>query len=69
MRRGSIAMPSLDPVDRDLGVPRQQLVHQALEVGREVLHHDERQAGIQRDLVEEPFDRLQPPAEAPIPTT
>jgi hypothetical protein len=46
--------PVLDQVDRQLGVAGEQLVHQALEVWRQVLDHDERHAGVGRQVVEEP---------------
>ena len=49
----------LDEVDRQRGVPRQQLVHQALEVGRQVLDDDERHPGVARDVVEEALERFE----------
>ena len=49
----------LDEVDRQLGVPREQLVHQALEVGRQVLDDDERHPGVAREVVEEALERLE----------
>ena len=61
--------PVLDQVDRQLGVPRQELVHQALEVGRQVLDDDERHAGVRRRLSKKRSSASSPPAEAPIPTT
>jgi hypothetical protein len=33
------AHPVLDAVDRQTGVPGEQLIHHALEIGREVLDH------------------------------
>ena len=50
----------LDQAHRELRAPRQDLVHQALEVGRQVLHHDERHPGVGRHVVEEAFNRFQP---------
>ena len=52
--------PVLDEVDRQLGVPREQLVHQALEVGRQVLDDHERHPGVVRDVVEEALEGLEP---------
>ncbi len=51
----------LDEMDRQPGVSRQQLVHQALEVGREVLNDDEGHPGLARHVVEEAFERVEPP--------
>ena len=52
--------PVLDEVDRQLGVTGQELVHHALEVGREVLNDDERHARLLGQVVEEALDRLEP---------
>jgi hypothetical protein len=41
------------------GVPGQQLVHRALEVGRQVLHEHEGHAAVGRQLVEEALDGVQ----------
>ena len=46
--------------DRHRRPPRQQLVHQALEVRRQVLQDDERHAGVGGQLREQPFERLEP---------
>ena len=35
---------------------REQFVHQALEIGREVLKDDERHAGVGRQMCEEPLE-------------
>jgi len=48
-------------LDRHRGVPCQGLVHQALEVGREVLDQDERRTGPGGKPVEQQLDRLEPP--------
>ena len=50
----------LDEVDRQLGVPREELVHQALEVRRQVLDDHERHAGVLRHVVEEALERFEP---------
>jgi hypothetical protein len=42
--------------DAQLGAPRQQLVHQALEVGREMLEHHERHTDVGGDMGEQPFE-------------
>ena len=46
--------------DRHRRPPRQQLVHQALEVRRQVLEDDERHPGVGREVREQPFERLEP---------
>jgi hypothetical protein len=51
--------PVLHEMDRQLGVPRQELVHHALEVGRQVLNDHERQARSLGQVVEEAFDRFE----------
>jgi len=50
------AVAELDEVNRRVGVPRQELVHQALEVGRQVLDDDERHPARLRDVIEEGFE-------------
>ena len=45
--------------DRQVRPTRQQLVHEALEVGRQVLDDHERQAAVGGDVVEEPLERLE----------
>ena len=51
----------LDPVQRHVGVPREQLAHQTLEFRREMLHDDKRQPAVLRHAAEELLQRLQPP--------
>ncbi|HYJ51844.1 MAG TPA: hypothetical protein VEW04_01615, partial [Allosphingosinicella sp.] len=48
--------PVLDQMDRQRGVPREQLVHQALEVGRQVLDDHEGHAGVFGQRVEEALE-------------
>ena len=49
----------LDELDRQLGVAPEQLVHQALEVRRQVLDDDERHLGVGREVVEEVLERFE----------
>ena len=49
-----------DPVDRHPGMARQQIVHQALEVRREVLNDHEGQAAVRGHMVEEFLQGGQP---------
>ena len=61
--------PVLDEVDRQLGVPSEELVHQALEVGREVLDDDERHPACPAGtLSKKRSSASSPPADAPMPT-
>ena len=53
-------MPSSTRWMGELGVASQQFVHQALEIGREMLDDHERQAGVFRDVIEEMLDGFQP---------
>jgi hypothetical protein len=46
-------------LDRDASAPPEQLDHAALEVGREVLQHDERHAAVLRHGAEERLESLQ----------
>jgi hypothetical protein len=48
----------LDEIDGQQRVPRQQFVHQALEVWRQVLDDDERHPGFLGKVVEEPHERV-----------
>ena len=48
-----------DEMDRQQRVPRQQFVHQALEVWRQVLDDDERHPGVFREVVEEAHERIE----------
>jgi hypothetical protein len=50
----------LDEMDGEIGVTSEQLVHQALEVRREVLDDHEGHAAGQGHVVEERFERLEP---------
>jgi hypothetical protein len=45
--------------DSHLRPPRQQLIHQALEVGREVLQDDERHTRVGGKRREQPLERLE----------
>ncbi len=47
--------------DRQVRVPRQELVHHALEVGREVLHQHVGHAAVGRDAVEEALEGVEAP--------
>ena len=42
-------------MDRQVGMPGEQLVHEALEIGRQVLNDDECQAAVGRHVIEELF--------------
>jgi hypothetical protein len=44
---------------RQLGAPRQDLVHQALEVGGQMLNDHERHARVGRYAIEEAFEGFQ----------
>jgi hypothetical protein len=70
-RRQQIDRVALDRVavardpDRDVGPPREQRVHHALEVGRQVLEHDERHARVPRHRAEQRLERLEPARRRP----
>ena len=49
-----------DEMDRQRRVPRQQFVHQALEVGRQVLNDHERHARVLGQVFEEANERIEP---------
>jgi hypothetical protein len=52
--------PVFDEMDRQRGVPREELVHQALEVGGQVLDEHEGHAARAREVVEEALERVEP---------
>jgi hypothetical protein len=54
--------PVLAEMDRQRRTAGQDLVHQTLEVGREVLNDHERHAGVDRHVLEEPLERLEAPS-------
>ena len=58
---GLDAHPVLHEPDREVGMPREQLVHHALEVRREVLDDDEGHAQPARQMVEESLEGLESP--------
>ena len=49
-----------DEMDRERRMARQQLVHEALEVRRQVLNDHERHAGVLRQVIEEAHERIEP---------
>ena len=51
--------PVLDEVNRQIGVASEELVHEALEVRRQVLDDHERHAARARNVVEERLERLE----------
>ena len=55
---GSIERLVLGLPDGHRGPPAEQLVHQALEVGRQVLQDDEGHPGVGREPREEPLERF-----------
>jgi hypothetical protein len=57
--------PVLGALHRHGRVPRQELGHQALVVGREVLHDHERHAEVARHAREQLLERLQAPGGGP----
>ena len=52
--------PVLDELDRQLRMPREQLVHQAAKVGGQVLDDDVRHPALAGRAVEESLERLEP---------
>ena len=51
----------LDPDNAHLRMPGQDLVHQALEVRRQMLDDDERRTGVLGEVIEELLNRRKPP--------
>src|SRR5436305_1130973 len=65
----SIASASLPSVARvrhgHAGEAADELLHQALVVRGEMLHHDERHAGVERNRSEKALERLEPTGRSP----